>query len=89
MRHSISPAPAAPARWWSTCPRISSSEGPLYPRRADGPSQTYQPQTEPELAAIEQAIDMMAQAKRPLFYTGGGVINAGPEPARRCPSSSR
>jgi acetolactate synthase-1/2/3 large subunit len=27
---------------------------------------------------IRQAVDMMAAAKKPVFYTGGGVINAGP-----------
>ena len=26
---------------------------------------------------IKQAIELMAHAKRPLFYTGGGVINSG------------
>ena len=27
---------------------------------------------------INEAIDLMARAKRPIFYTGGGIINAGP-----------
>jgi acetolactate synthase-1/2/3 large subunit len=27
---------------------------------------------------INEAVDLMARAKRPIFYTGGGVINAGP-----------
>jgi acetolactate synthase-1/2/3 large subunit len=27
---------------------------------------------------IEQAVDLMRYARRPVFYTGGGVINAGP-----------
>ena len=26
-----------------------------------------------------QAVELMARAKRPLFYTGGGVINSGPQ----------
>ena len=29
-------------------------------------------------AGIAQAIELMANARRPVFYTGGGVINAGP-----------
>jgi acetolactate synthase-1/2/3 large subunit len=37
----------------------------------------YQPQTEPDMGAIETAVELMAGAKRPIFYTGGGVINAG------------
>jgi acetolactate synthase I/II/III large subunit len=27
---------------------------------------------------IEQAVEIMARAKRPILYTGGGIINAGP-----------
>src|ERR1700726_1684105 len=40
---------------------------------------SYRPAFEPEMAAIEQAVAMIAKAERPLFYTGGGVINSGPE----------
>jgi acetolactate synthase-1/2/3 large subunit len=39
---------------------------------------TYNPRTVPHDKAIEQAVELMLAAKRPLFYTGGGVINAGP-----------
>ncbi|MDB5652120.1 MAG: acetolactate synthase 3 large subunit [Hyphomicrobiales bacterium] len=39
---------------------------------------TYQPQVKGDLAKIRQAVEMMAQAKRPVFYTGGGIINSGP-----------
>ncbi len=28
---------------------------------------------------IDKLIDMMSKAKQPIFYTGGGVINSGPE----------
>ncbi len=37
----------------------------------------YQPQTRPDRAVVEQAVELMAKAERPIFYTGGGVINAG------------
>jgi len=30
-------------------------------------------------AAIEAAVDLIAGAKRPIFYLGGGIINSGPE----------
>jgi acetolactate synthase-1/2/3 large subunit len=43
---------------------------------------TYRPRTEPELGVIVKAIDMMAAAKKPVFYTGGGIINAGPEASK-------
>src|SRR5580704_10921949 len=38
----------------------------------------YRPKVKGDLDKIKQAIDMMAAAKRPLFYTGGGVVNSGP-----------
>ena len=38
---------------------------------------TYQPRKEGDRAAIEHAVRMMAGAKRPILYTGGGVINSG------------
>ena len=38
----------------------------------------YRPKVKGDLDKIKQAIDMMGVAKRPLFYTGGGVVNSGP-----------
>lgn len=38
---------------------------------------TYKPQTDPNEQAIKRAIDLMKKAKRPVFYTGGGVVNSG------------
>ncbi len=43
---------------------------------------TFKPKTDPDLGAIVKAIDLMAGAKKPIFYTGGGIINAGPEASR-------
>jgi acetolactate synthase I/II/III large subunit len=40
---------------------------------------SYRPQLDADPALIEAAVDMMLKATRPIFYTGGGVINAGPE----------
>ncbi|QZD88008.1 biosynthetic-type acetolactate synthase large subunit [Qipengyuania psychrotolerans] len=42
------------------------------------PSHRYQPQVDGGASEIEQAAAMLAAAERPIFYTGGGVINAGP-----------
>ncbi|MGD9740970.1 MAG: acetolactate synthase 3 large subunit [Bauldia sp.] len=39
---------------------------------------TYYPRTEPDPARIEEAVELLARAERPIFYVGGGVINAGP-----------
>jgi len=38
----------------------------------------YQPRTKGDPDAIARMVEMMETAERPLFYTGGGVINSGP-----------
>ncbi len=38
---------------------------------------TYRPRVKPEQDAIRRAVELIATAKRPVFYTGGGVINSG------------
>ena len=43
---------------------------------------SYRPQTKPDPKKIEQAIEMMANARRPVFYAGGGVINSGPRASK-------
>jgi len=40
---------------------------------------TYQPRLRGDARAIAQAVELMAHAKRPVLYTGGGVINSGPK----------
>ena len=48
-----------------------------------GPDQvrhrTYRPRVEANEDAIRTAVRMMAAAKRPVFYSGGGIINSGPQ----------
>ncbi|MAI44571.1 MAG: acetolactate synthase 3 large subunit [Hyphomicrobiaceae bacterium TMED74] len=48
-----------------------------------GPSniqhKTYQPQLKAPASQIQEAVKLMASAKKPIFYTGGGVINSGPK----------
>jgi acetolactate synthase I/II/III large subunit len=43
---------------------------------------TYRPRLEGDPALISWAVAMMSAAERPIFYTGGGVINSGPEASR-------
>ena len=50
-----------------------------YRRRAEVKHRTYNPKVEPQADEIERAVELMAQARRPVFYVGGGVINAGPK----------
>jgi acetolactate synthase I/II/III large subunit len=49
----------------------------VYSKPKDFPHTGYKPRLKGEMTKIKQAIDLMAHAKRPLFYTGGGVINSG------------
>jgi len=41
--------------------------------------QAYRPQVDPDAARIEAAVEMLAAAERPILYTGGGIINSGPQ----------
>jgi acetolactate synthase-1/2/3 large subunit len=40
---------------------------------------TYQPRIKGDAQAIAHAVELMSHAKKPLLYTGGGVINSGPK----------
>jgi acetolactate synthase-1/2/3 large subunit len=42
------------------------------------PGHNYHPRVEGDAARITEACALIAGAKRPILYTGGGVINAGP-----------
>jgi acetolactate synthase-1/2/3 large subunit len=39
----------------------------------------YKPKVKADVARIKAAVDMLASAKKPVIYSGGGVINSGPE----------
>ena len=43
---------------------------------------TYRPRVKGDPLAIEAAVALLLQARRPLLYTGGGVVNSGPEASR-------
>ena len=42
-------------------------------------SHGYAPRTRGDAGKIAEAARLIAKARRPIFYTGGGVINAGPK----------
>jgi acetolactate synthase-1/2/3 large subunit len=48
--------------------------------RKSGPiaHKAYVPRDKADPKLIETAVEMIAAAERPIFYTGGGIINAGP-----------
>src|ERR1700733_2306599 len=43
---------------------------------------TYRPKTDPDTASIVKVVEMMAAAKKPVIYAGGGIINSGPEASK-------
>ena len=53
----------------------------LYARPRSNQHKTYRPAVKGDMGKIKTAVEMMAAAKRPVFYTGGGVINSGPHAA--------
>lgn len=46
-------------------------------------SQRYRPRLSADASEIARAVAMIAAAERPVFYTGGGVINSGPRASER------
>jgi len=51
------------------------------PEEVSVPARYHQPMRG-EGQAIEAAVRLMAEAQRPVIYTGGGIINSGPEASR-------
>src|SRR5215813_8820460 len=51
----------------------------VYFKPNEFPHKGYRPKLKGDLDKIRAAIEMMRQARRPVFYTGGGVINSGSE----------
>ena len=43
---------------------------------------TYKPQIRGDKKAVEEAVELLASAKKPIIYAGGGVINSGPRASR-------
>ncbi|MCI5048733.1 MAG: biosynthetic-type acetolactate synthase large subunit [Rickettsiales bacterium] len=48
-----------------------------YKGKAHVKRHSYNPVKRPNMKMIEKAVDLMAKAKKPIFYVGGGVVNAG------------
>ncbi|WP_429923631.1 acetolactate synthase 3 large subunit [Agrobacterium vitis] len=43
---------------------------------------SYQPKMQGDSKAIQAAVELMASARRPVIYSGGGVVNSGPEASK-------
>ncbi len=59
---------------------ICIEEGTYQPPE-EVPHRSYHPRVEGDGDQIRRAVELMSKARRPVFYTGGGVINAGPAAA--------
>jgi acetolactate synthase-1/2/3 large subunit len=55
---------------------IQLGTGTYVPPKA-GKHKSYRPQLKGDIAKIREAMELIVNAKRPVFYTGGGVINSG------------
>ena len=49
----------------------------IYVEPGEVKHKTYNPRTKGDTDAIAEAVELLANAKRPIIYGGGGVINAG------------
>jgi acetolactate synthase-1/2/3 large subunit len=51
----------------------------IYTPPQTAPRTSYQPKVQGDLEKVKEAVALMAEAKRPVIYSGGGVVNSGPE----------
>jgi len=61
---------------------VQFATGTYVPPSEASASKSYKPKVNGDLKAIQAAVELMATARRPILYTGGGVINAGPEASK-------
>jgi len=58
---------------------VQFATGIYTPPPAAGIATGYKPKLQGDMAQIRAAIELMAGAKQPMIYSGGGVVNSGPE----------
>ena len=58
---------------------VQFAKGEYYGPTEIASTHAYAPKIKGDANRIADAARMIAQARRPIFYTGGGVINAGPK----------
>ncbi|MFH1793611.1 MAG: acetolactate synthase 3 large subunit [Pseudomonadota bacterium] len=51
----------------------------IYTPPQTAPRSSYQPKLQGDLEKIKAAVALMSTAKKPIIYSGGGVVNSGPE----------
>ena len=58
---------------------VQFATGTYTPPSAVPAQKSYQPKTQGDLKKIEEAVELMRTARRPIIYSGGGVVNSGPQ----------
>ncbi|OKP78022.1 acetolactate synthase 3 large subunit [Ensifer adhaerens] len=58
---------------------VQFATGTYTPPSAVPTQKSYQPKKQGDLKKIEEAVELMRNARQPIIYSGGGVINSGPE----------
>ncbi len=60
-------------------PKDVQFERAEYVPRAQAKVRDCVPATRISITQIEQAVELMRQARKPVLYTGGGIVNSGPQ----------
>jgi acetolactate synthase I/II/III large subunit len=60
---------------------VCINKGRYEPPSTNG-HKSYRPRMDGDGARIDEAVRLIAGARRPVFYSGGGVINSGPEASK-------
>nr|WP_102223787.1 acetolactate synthase 3 large subunit [Acidimangrovimonas sediminis] len=60
---------------------VQFATGPYMPP-GQARTDNYRPRVKADPTAVEALVEMIETAERPVLYTGGGVINSGPEATR-------
>src|SRR3954465_7570464 len=58
---------------------VQFATGTYHPPRKSDVHRSYAPRVKGDATQIRKAVALLAGAKRPVIYSGGGVINSGPE----------
>ncbi|MGY4326276.1 acetolactate synthase large subunit [Bradyrhizobium sp. LB7.2] len=61
---------------------VQFATGTYHPPRKSDVHRSYAPRVKGDATQIRKAVALLANAKRPVIYSGGGVINSGPEATR-------
>jgi acetolactate synthase-1/2/3 large subunit len=56
---------------------VQFATGTYTPPSAAKVQHSYQPKVQGDMRRIEQAVELMKAARRPVIYSGGGVVNSG------------